>query len=81
LPRRLLKEGAAVHLKHPRRYKFLEVSEWHAGKAEPTVYWLARCPSSPANAPVSVAKPCWQIELDYQDLRQEFGLDHNKGRG
>jgi SRSO17 transposase len=30
---------------------------------------------------VRVAKLRWRIERDYQELKQEFGLDHFEGRG
>jgi SRSO17 transposase len=29
---------------------------------------------------VQVAKPRWQIEQDYQQLKEDLGLDHYEGR-
>ena len=55
--------------------------EWPRGEAEPTKYWLS---TLPANTPlvelVGVAKMRWRIERDYQELKQEFGLNHYEGR-
>ena len=56
--------------------------EWPQGQAEPTKYFLSTLPeSTPLNELVSAAHQRWRIERDYQDLKQDFGLDHYEGRG
>jgi len=56
--------------------------EWPAGDAEPTKYVLSTLPEdTPINELVSAAHQRWRIERDYQDLKQDFGLDHYEGRG
>ena len=56
--------------------------EWPDGEDAPTKYWLS---TLPANTPlpklVDTAKLRWRIERDFQDLKQEIGLDHYEGRG
>ena len=45
-------------------------------------YFLSTLPAAtPIRELVRVAKLRWRIERDYQDLKQEFGLDHFEGRG
>jgi len=56
--------------------------EWPKGEKEPTKYWLSNLPSDIGFARlVDLAKLRWRIERDYQDLKQEIGLDHFEGRG
>ena len=56
--------------------------EWPADQTEPSKYVLSTLPEdTPINELVGVAHPRWRIESDYQDLKQDFGLDHYKGRG
>lgn len=56
--------------------------EWPRGQAEPTKYFLSTLPeTTPLNELVSAAHQRWRIERDYQDLKQDFGLDHYEGRG
>jgi SRSO17 transposase len=58
------------------------LAEWPEGQAEPTDYWLATVPESVALAElVRLAKIRWRIERDYQELKDEIGLDHYEGRG
>ncbi len=56
--------------------------EWPEGEAEPTKYWLSTLSAdiSPRRL-VDLAKLRWRIERDYQELKQEVGLDHYEGRG
>ena len=55
--------------------------EWPTGEANPTKHYLV---SLPANTPirelVRIAKLRWRVERDYQDLKNEVGLDHFEGR-
>ena len=53
-----------------------------AGDAEPTKYWLSTLPVSLSFPElVRLAKLRWRIERDYQELKDELGLDHFGGRG
>ena len=56
--------------------------EWPKNEAEPIKYFLSTLPASTSlQELVRVAKLRWRIERDYQELKQEFGLDHFEGRG
>jgi SRSO17 transposase len=55
--------------------------EWPEGEAEPTRYWLATLPAKTGfRQLVDLAKLRWRIERDYQELKQEVGLNHFEGR-
>jgi SRSO17 transposase len=65
----------------PRPEEWLLV-EWPQGENEPTKYWLSTLPGDTTLADlVDLAKLRWRIERDYQELKQEIGLDHYEGRG
>ena len=56
--------------------------EWPPGEADPTKYWLSTVPEDiDLTELVSLAKIRWRIERDYQELKDELGLDHYEGRG
>ena len=56
--------------------------EWPADEPEPTKYFLSTLPANISRrALVNATKLRWRIERDYQDLKQELGLDHYEGRG
>ena len=56
--------------------------EWPENKDEPLKYWLSTMPAETTIAAlVDTAKLRWRIERDFQDLKQEIGLDHYEGRG
>jgi SRSO17 transposase len=56
--------------------------EWPSDEAEPTKYWLSTLPpTSTRKALVEAAKMRWRVERDYQELKQELGLNHYEGRG
>ncbi|HXK29890.1 MAG TPA: IS701 family transposase [Candidatus Binatia bacterium] len=56
--------------------------EWPEDQAEPTKYWLSTLPADTTLVDlVKTAKMRWCIERDYQELKQEFGLNHYEGRG
>ena len=64
---------------HPEEWLLIE---WPAGDTEPSKYWLSTLPATTALVDlVHRAKLRWRIERDYQDLKQELGLDHYEGRG
>jgi SRSO17 transposase len=55
--------------------------EWPRDANEPTKYWLSTLPEDiPLADLVAEAKLRWRIERDYQELKQEIGLDHYEGR-
>lgn len=55
--------------------------EWPKGDAEPLKYFLSTlAANTPLQELVRVTKLRWRIERDYQELKQEFGLDHFEGR-
>ena len=57
------------------------VCEWPDGEDEPTKFWLAAFPRNTSLvALVRLAKLRWRVERDYQELKQEIGLDHFEGR-
>jgi SRSO17 transposase len=56
--------------------------EWPEGEDKPTKYWLSTLPADISfRRLVDTAKLRWRIERDYQELKQEVGLDHYEGRG
>lgn len=65
----------------PRPIEWL-VIEWPRGEGAPTKYWLSTMPADTSNEHlVKLGKIRWRIERDYQELKDEFGLDHYEGRG
>jgi SRSO17 transposase len=56
--------------------------EWPESEKEPAKYWLSTLPADTTiEALVDMAKLRWRIERDFQDLKQEIGLDHYEGLG
>jgi len=56
--------------------------EWPEGEEGPTKYYFCDLPSSyTLRRLVRLAKSRWKIERDYQQLKEELGLDHYEGRG
>jgi len=56
--------------------------EWPKAEKEPTKYWLSTLPENVTfDQLVDLTKLRWRIERDYQELKQEVGLDHFEGRG
>jgi SRSO17 transposase len=56
--------------------------EWPSGEKEPSRYWLSTVPEDAAFEDlVRLAKIRWRIERDFQELKDELGLDHYEGRG
>lgn len=65
----------------PRPLEWLLI-EWPNGEPEPTKYWLSTVPEDvELSELVALAKIRWRIERDYQELKDELGLDHYEGRG
>jgi SRSO17 transposase len=56
--------------------------DWPRTDAAPSKYWLATLPPTATLAAlVQLAMLRWRIERDYQELKDELGLDHFEGRG
>src|SRR3989442_11026050 len=65
----------------PRPEEWLLI-EWPRTDAAPIKYWLSTLPpTAPRTELVQFAMLRWRIERDYQELKDELGLDHFEGRG
>ncbi len=55
--------------------------EWPTDESEPTKFWLSDLPATTSlKELVRLAKLRWRVERDYQELKEEIGLDHFEGR-
>lgn len=55
--------------------------EWPSGEAQPTKFWFSNLPvATTLKELVALAKLRGLIERDYEDLKEELGLDHFEGR-
>jgi SRSO17 transposase len=55
--------------------------EWPSEEAEPTKYYLCDLPATMSlRRLVQIARGRWRIEQDYQQMKEELGLDHFEGR-
>jgi SRSO17 transposase len=55
--------------------------EWPPDEAAPRKYWLSNLPETTSLGDlVTHAQRRWRIERDYQELKDEIGLDHFEGR-
>lgn len=65
----------------PRDVEWLLI-EWPTGEPEPTKYWLSTVSEKVSLTDlVRLVKLRWRIERDYQEMKDELGLDHYEGRG
>ena len=65
----------------PRPEEWLLI-EWPRTEPAPIKYWLSTLPPTATRAElVHLAMLRWRIERDYQELKDELGLDHFEGRG
>jgi SRSO17 transposase len=64
----------------PRPEEWLLI-EWPRTEAAPIKYWLSTLPATTSAELVELAMLRWRIERDYQELKDELGLDHFEGRG
>jgi len=56
--------------------------EWPSGEPEPCKYWLSTISATARlDDLVRLVKLRWRIERDYQEMKDELGLDHYEGRG
>jgi SRSO17 transposase len=69
-------------LRHTPRPEEWLLMEWPTQEPEATKYWLSTVPEGVELAElVALAKIRWRIERDFQELKDELGLDHYEGRG
>ncbi len=69
-----------VHGMAPGQEEWLLV-EWPQGEEAPTKYALCSLPEDTAlKKLVHLWKLRWRVERDYQEMKQEVGLDHFEGR-
>jgi SRSO17 transposase len=55
--------------------------EWPRAEPEPVRYYLCDLPANLSlRSLVRLARGRWRIELDYQQMKEELGLDHFEGR-
>jgi SRSO17 transposase len=55
--------------------------EWPADELEPVKYYLCDLPKSTSwRRLVATARGRWRVEQDYQQMKEELGLDHFEGR-
>jgi SRSO17 transposase len=65
----------------PRDHEWLLI-EWPEDEDEPTNFWLSTLDESISQLElVETVKLRWRIERDYQELKQELGLNQYEGRG
>lgn len=63
----------------PRQWLLIE---WPRNAKEPTKYWFSNLPHQAGlRRLVKLAKMRWRIEQNYQQQKEELGLDHYEGRG
>ena len=57
------------------------IAECPDGHEQPSGYWLSNLPADTEPERLArLARLRWKIELDYKQLKGEFGLDHYEGR-
>jgi SRSO17 transposase len=68
------------HGEPPGKEQWL-LCEWPKNEAKPTKFYLSTLPANTSlEALVRAAKLRWRVERDYQEMKQEIGLDHFEGR-
>jgi SRSO17 transposase len=66
---------------HAREVEWV-IIEWPRGQTRLTKCWLSTLPAdTPRDQLMRLAKLRWRIERDYEELKQEIGIDHFEGRG
>jgi SRSO17 transposase len=57
------------------------ICEWPKTESNPTKFYFSNLPASTSlKALVRLIKLRWRVERDYQEMKQEVGLDHFEGR-
>ena len=63
---------------HPEEWLLME---WPEGCTAPTKFWLSSAPKDvELDELVGLVKLRWRIERDYEEMKDELGLDHYEGR-
>lgn len=66
---------------HPPGEEQWLLCQWPDDEPAPTKYWLSTRPATASTRNlVRLAKLRWRVERDYQEMKQEIGLDHFEGR-
>ena len=66
------------HVVRPAQWLLVE---WSADEAAPRKYWLSNLPENTVLPDlVAHAQRRWRIERDYQELKDQIGLNHYEGR-
>ncbi len=77
----MLRVRAAHGERHTQRAEEWLLIEWPEGEKEPTSYHLSTLPESASLLElVHTTHGRWRIERDFQELKDELGLDHFEGR-
>lgn len=76
---RIAHDDARRSIPRPEEWLFIE---WPTGEQDPRKYWVSNLPPETSRKTlVQCAQSRWKIERDYQELKDELGLDHYEGRG
>lgn len=66
----------------PGQAKAWLLAEWSPPERGPARTWLSNLPEETGLAELSYwAKSRWRLELNYEQMKSELGLDHYEGRG
>ena len=66
----------------PEREPVWLLIEWPPDTEAPTQYWFSNLPEEVSlRRLVRLAKLRWRVEQNYQQLKEELGMDHYEGRG
>ena len=70
----------AYNGKEPGQEQWL-IMVWPESASEPTDYYLSNLPKrTRPKRLLDVTRLRWRVERDYQDMKQEVGLEHHEGR-
>lgn len=70
------------HLRHEPRPPEWLLAQWPREDPEPRKYWLSTVPETATlKELVCLAMVRWRVERDFQEMKDELGLDHFEGRG
>ena len=76
-----IRTASGHHHMEPPGYEQWLLCEWPDGEKAPTKHWLSTLPSTVSlRTLVRLAKLRWRVERDYQEMKEEIGLDHFEGR-
>ena len=71
-----------IHPSRPELPRVWLLIEWPRELEAPSKYWFSNLPEGVSlRRLVRLAKLRWRVEQNYQQLKEELGLDHYEGRG